>query len=581
MAPSGYHSRQTLASTDIASAIWRGFGEYSAEFASLTDGGIACFQKRKWAELHALTVDRLDLYERHVSSLVEQLQSSASATRWTSAKANFAEAHTDAPLDIATTFFNSVTRRIFQTVGVDDTIEFAEPNNSAVDTSVPIAEYDISVDFEASLRAMLVDRDLGPKWRHLKRDVTLAAQEIRTRADYLDLGDLLTLVVAAPVFYRGRSAYIVGSMQTTRGSVPVAFAIHHTVPGLAIGAVLLESSQLSALFSYTRAAFFVRVTKPGAMVSWLRELLPHRDPHELYSAIGYRKHGKTELFQDIVRCVDSTEHRFTQSRGVRGLVMIVFDLEGLGVVFKVIRDRFPYPKRTTRRAIEAKYRQVHRHDRAGRMIDAYNFSNLRLPVGVFSDQLLEELRTDATRCVAIDDDFVTLQRVYVERKVVPLDIYVREANPIKAEAAIIDYGRAIKNLASANIFPGDMLLKNFGVTHTGRVVFYDYDELCKVTECRFREIPVSTNADDDMSADPWFSVGDNDVFPEEFERFLGVRGELRQVFEFHHGDLWDPRFWRRAQERATTGESIEVFPYEKSARLGASTRANALSRMAR
>lgn len=557
---------------EVALAVHGGLERFLVAFVAATDTGAVHFRNRRWEELHLLARHRLDLYESHVGEVVERLRAGATPQLWAEAKPIFVDLVPADVSDIAATFYNSVTRRLFATVGVDASVEFVAPGAGSVNETIGMRKIPIDADLEDGLRATLLGAELAATWRHLTRDVTLAAEEIRQRIRYLGLGAIHEIKVAEPVFYRGRSAYLVGFVVAERAEVPLAIAIHNTVPGLAIGAVLMESTQLTALFSYTRASFFVEAPRPRAMVRWLNELLPHKASHELYSAIGFRKHGKTELFQDIKRHVESTDGQFVQSRGIRGMVMIVFDVPGLDVVFKLIRDRFPYPKQTTRRAIEAKYRQVHRHDRAGRMIDAYSFTNLRLPVRVFSEQLLVELRADATRSVVIDADSVTLQQVYVERKVIPLDVFVREANPIKAEAAIIDYGRAIKNLAAANIFPGDMLLKNFGVTQTGRVVFYDYDELCKVTECRFRDIPETDNAHDDMSADPWFPVGANDVFPEEFVRFLGIRGELREIFEAHHGDLFDARFWLRAQERASAGESIEVFPYDKSARLGAALR---------
>jgi isocitrate dehydrogenase kinase/phosphatase len=175
--------------------------------------------------------------------------------------------------------------------------------------------------------------------------------------------------------------------------------------------------------------------------------------------------------------------------------------------------------------------------------------------------------------VTISGETVILHHVYVERKVIPLDIYLRESNPLKSRTAIIDYGRAIKNLAMSNIFPGDMLLKNFGVTRSGRVVFYDYDELSRVTECNFRDLPQTGDPDREMSAEPWFGVGGNDVFPEEFRNFLGMRGELREVLERHHSDLFEVRFWKRIQERVRSGEVIEIFPYDRSRRLGASLHA--------
>ncbi len=373
-------------------------------------------------------------------------------------------------------------------------------------------------------------------------------------------------------FYRGQGAYLVGRLRSGSLWLPLGVAIHHTTRGLTIGAVLTETGDVGVLFSYTRAAFFVATDCPGALVRYLGHILPKRSRDELYTAIGFRKHAKTELFRDFYRHITTSSERFDHARGIRGMVMIVFTVPGYDVVFKVIRDRFPYPKDTTRRRVMEKYRLVTRHDRAGRLVDAHEFENLRFDIDRFEPSLVDELREHATRSVAVDDGHVTLQHVYVERRLAPLDLYIREANPIKARSAIIDYGRAIKNLAAANVFPGDMLLKNFGVTRGGRVVFYDYDEITPLTECNFRELPVSDRPDEEMSADPWFGVGQHDVFPEEFRGFLGLRGELREALDYHHGDIFGVRFWKRMQDRLRSGEVIEIFPYKRSRRLGAGIR---------
>jgi isocitrate dehydrogenase kinase/phosphatase len=331
---------------------------------------------------------------------------------------------------------------------------------------------------------------------------------------------------------------------------------------------LTERDDISVLCSYTRSSFLVDVADPVALVNFLHRLIPHRKSAELYSVIGFNKHAKTERYRDLRRFIDGSDVRFEYARGIRGMVMIVFTLEGYDAVFKVIRDRFPYPKQTTRGQVMSKYRIVFGHDRAGRLIDAHEFEHMAFARDRFDPELLDELTLSASRSVTISHDTVVLHHVYVERKVTPLDIYLRESNPLKSRAAIIDYGRAIKNLAMSNIFPGDMLLKNFGVTRSGRVVFYDYDELTRITECNFRELPQTQDPDREMSAEPWFGVGDNDIFPEEFQNFLGIRGELRDVLMRHHGDLFGVRFWHRVQERVRSGEVIEIFPYDRSRRLG-------------
>src|SRR6185503_2509662 len=112
--------------------------------------------------------------------------------------------------------------------------------------------------------------------------------------------------------------------------------------------------------------------------------------------------------------------------------------------------------------------------------------------------------------------------LYTERRMTPLNLYLREVDSRHAQDAIVDYGEAIKDLARTNIFPGDMLLKNFGVTRHRRVIFYDYDELCLLTTCHFRDLPAARDDLEETGAEPWYYVGPHDIFPEEFLTFLGL-----------------------------------------------------------
>jgi isocitrate dehydrogenase kinase/phosphatase len=330
---------------------------------------------------------------------------------------------------------------------------------------------------------------------------------------------------------------------------------------LQIDAVILQEDDVSILFSFTRAYFQVVTEYPSALISFLETLMPRKRLAELYTALGFNKHGKTELYRDLLAHVLSTDAQFSVSRGAVGLVMIVFDMDDYDIVFKIIRDKFPPPKTTTRGAIMEKYRLVFEHDRAGRLVEAHEFEHLSLREIRFDDEIMEILRTEASRTVEFENERLIISHAYLERKVTPLNLYLREESAEKAEAAIIAYGRCIKDLMVSNIFPGDMLLKNFGVTRHGRVVFYDYDELGRITECRFREIPESDNPYDDMADTPWFSVGEGDVFPEEFPRFMGLRPNHMRLFREHHGDLFDHQSWEDVRKRLEAGHRIEIFPY--------------------
>ncbi len=564
-------------SAEIAQLIADGYSRHAGRVSEIVGRASDRFARRQWPELHEDSIALMDLYAVSIDEVLAEIDAVLGDERddrglWSAARDEFAASIDErADSELAATFYNSITRRVFTTVGIDDQIEFATITHK---TPRPAAIRALSGDPADVVRRALSDSGIPGEWRNLGRDSRLAVEElaasIRSRGQSapIDGAELLDTV-----FYRGQGAYLVGRLLVGGAAFPIALCVNHTSRGLVLGAALTEEADINVLFSYTRAAFHVVVDIPASTVAYLSELMPGKRRAELYSTIGYRKHAKTELYAQLMAHVASTDDRFEHARGIRGMVMIVFTLPGFDVVFKVIRDRFPFPKQTTRRQIMSKYRLVFHHDRAGRLIDAQEFEHLRFDRNRFSDEIIAELQSDAARTVTIDEESVTFDHVYVERRVTPLDIYVREANPVKARAAIVDYGRAIKNLAATNIFPGDMLLKNFGVTRTGRIVFYDYDEITELTRCKFREMPDTDNPDDEMSATAWFGVGDDDVFPEEFTRFLGLRDELREVFDFHHSDLFGVRFWQRAQNRVRGGETIEIFPYERTRRLGARRRA--------
>jgi isocitrate dehydrogenase kinase/phosphatase len=411
---------------------------------------------------------------------------------------------------------------------------------------------------------VLRDRRFHASWWDRHGDVREAARVIEAALRERGMAVPPERVeVLEPTFFRGQGAYVVGRIRARDEVMPLVLAVRHDRRGLSIGAVLTDEEDVSILFSYTRAAFVVGVPDPEAMVRFLRSLLPQRRVAELYSALGFGKHAKTELFRDLMSYIEATDDRFEYAPGMPGLVMIVFTMPGYDVVFKVIRDRFPPQKHTTPEEVRSKYRIVSRHDRAGRLIDAQEFEHLRFPSERFDPTLLDELVRDASRTVSIDGEEVVLHRAYLERRVTPLDVFLEVADEEHGRAVMVDYGTAIKNLAASNIFPGDMLIKNFGVTGRGRVVFYDYDELTLLTKCNFRTMPVSDDPYDDMADTPSFGVGENDIFPEEFRSFLGVGPDLRDAFESAHTDIYDAGYWRRIQDRLKSGEPIEIRPYSR------------------
>jgi isocitrate dehydrogenase kinase/phosphatase len=400
-------------------------------------------------------------------------------------------------------------------------------------------------------------------------DLPAAAATAAARLEIELGGPVERIEMAESVFFRGRSAYLVGAAFRAgdEHGLPLGLALLHGATGITLDAVLTGEDDIAILFSFTRSYFRVDAARPYELVRFLKALMPRKRLAEVYTAIGYHKHGKTEFYRDFLRHLQASKDQFEKAEGAPGMVMVVFTLPSYDVVFKLIKDRFDYPKDTSRSEVMRKYRLVFEHDRAGRLVEAYEFEHLRIPRDRFRPELLEELQRCAADSVSIEDDYVVIQHLYVERRVRPLNLYLAETDEPAARAAVIDYGQAIKDLAATNIFPGDLLPKNFGVTRHGRVVFYDYDELCWVTDCDFRELPAPTSYEEEIAAEPWFSVHENDIFPEEFPRFLRFRPDLLETLVDHHGDLFQAVAWRRVQTALRAGNILDIFPYGADKRL--------------
>jgi isocitrate dehydrogenase kinase/phosphatase len=330
-----------------------------------------------------------------------------------------------------------------------------------------------------------------------------------------------------------------------------------------VDAIMLDESTVSVLFSFTRSYFHVDLAHVGEVVKFLKSILPRKPVSELFTVLGRAKQGKTERYRELFGHLQHSEDQFVLAAGEKGLVMVCFTLPSFDVVFKLIRDQFPVQKNIRREDVLTKYEFVFKHDRAGRLVDAQEFKRLTFPKARFAPDLLEELLTETARTVHVEGDEIAFDHMYIERRMTPLNLYLRTATREQAEKAVLDYGQAIRDLAVTNIFPGDLLLKNFGVTRHGRVIFYDYDELCLVTDCRFRDVPQSSNDEDDMRDEAWFYVGESDVFPETFLNFLGFDAHLRSVFLGAHAEILTADWWRGIQARLREGDLLEVLPYHR------------------
>jgi isocitrate dehydrogenase kinase/phosphatase len=472
--------------------------------------------------------------------------------------------------EIAETFFNSVVRRVYGTAGVDPEAEFTAGGAVSSPTTTPSHHFN-SFEVE-TLDGPLIARLFGSlevahAFADLDGDAELCAEALREQVGAA-AHSIRQLDLLPYLFYRNKAAYVVGRLRPASGEViPLVIPLLHHAEGVRPDAVLTERDEVHVVFSFARSYFHVAAERPGETVAFLRSLMPAKPLHELYISIGHNKHGKTEFYRALTEQLTRPDIRFAVAEGVPGLVMVVFTLPAANVVFKVIRDRFGPTKTATRESVRAKYQLVFGMDRVGRLVDAQEFEDLEFPLDRLPEPVLRELLAEASETVAVDGDRLVVKHLYVERRLRPLDVYLREVEPAAATEAISEYGRAIRDLACTNIFPGDLLLKNFGVSRHGRVIFYDYDEVCPMTEVRFRAIPTARHDEDEMRAEPWFSVEEGDVFPEEFLPFLIPSGPLREAFEEEHGDLLTPRFWREMQERQRRGEIPDFYPYPPERRL--------------
>jgi isocitrate dehydrogenase kinase/phosphatase len=560
-----------------ASAIFAAYLDYQREFRGISRRARVRFEQRDWRGTQSDARERLELRPRCVRRIVEELQGMLGERAtdhwlWRRMRAGYASRVEPLPdRELACTFFSSVTRKVLGTVGVDPAIEFtaADEEVRPPPGATPLHRvYPRGESSEALVAAILRDQPFGAPWSDLAGDARLAGAEIDSHFQSLETeGPLDVVEMLKPVFYRNKGAYLVGRIRRGSEIHPLILPVLHEEGGLTLDTVLLTLDDAAVVFSFTRSYFQVEVDRTAELVAFLRTLLPHKPVSELYISIGYHKHGKTELFREIQEHLQHTRERFEEARGERGMVMSVFTLPSLDVVFKVIRDRFLPPKSTTREEVLHKYELVHLHDRAGRMPDAQEFEHLAFPRARFAPELLEELLRDAGETVRLEGDQVSIRHLYAERRVTPLNLFLRERDEWTARHAVLDFGQALRDLAATNTFPGDLLLKNFGVTRTGRVIFYDYDELSLVTECNFRDLPEPSEEDEETAGEPWFYVGPSDVFPEEFIRFLGLPERLRDVFVRAQGEVLTPGFWRAMQERHRVGEVVDIFPYRDNQRL--------------
>ncbi len=547
------------------------FVAYNNEFRDITRRARQTFEQRDWATARIDAVQRIELYDRHIDIVIDELTSelgerAEDKSLWAGIKRCYERAISEyADEAFFKTFFSSITRRLFRTIGVDPSIEFTAFDIAPPD-EVPVAAevktYQNRGNLDLLIDQLLADFPISVPCRDRDRTVEFIAAEVSAYCASLGgNSEVVAIDMLTMVFYRSTRAMLVGRIDGKDFSSPFIIALRNTDDGLVTDTVILRTDEASMIFGFTRSYFHADIGNVSAVIGFLRTLMPRKPLAELYIVLGRAKQGKTERYRAFFQHLATSDDLFTHALGDKGMVMEVFTLSSADIVFKIIRDRFAYPKTIGRKEVMEKYELVFKHDRAGRLVDAQEFKRLRFPRDRFDPRLADDLLSECSETCRIENNDFVVEHCYIERRLTPLNLYLESASEDAACAAAIEYGQAIRDLAMSNIFAGDLLLKNFGVTRHGRVIFYDYDELCLVTECNFRKMPEPRDDMDEMRAGAWFYVGPNDVFPEQFIEFLGFKPAAKSAFLEFHGDLLTPAFWTRLKRRFEAGEIIDVLPY--------------------
>ena len=558
----------------IAEIILKGFRRHFSLFQAITSKAKQRFELADWRAFQQDSSARISYYDLRVNETISQLQQQLpgqclNEPLWQQVKQHylaFLAFHPQA--ELAETFYNSVFCRLFERKYFHNQNIFVESTLSKQHLPAPVASvYDSYFPAQEGLkqciRNIVASFGFVTPFIDLERDIRLIVKSFMQHSSHSRHPVYqIRFDILKPAFFRNKAAYIVGRVVTPDGQQPFIIPLlHKEGAGLFIDTLVTDAKQMTIIFGFSRAYFMVETQVPSALVHFLRELLPHKTLAELYASIGLHKQGKTEFYRELLNHLASSKDQFVAAPGIRGMVMMVFTLPSFPYVFKVIRDKFAPSKEFGRDTVKARYQLVKQHDRVGRMADTLEYSDVALPVSRFTADLLQELQSAIAGSMRIEDGMVIIRHLYIERRMIPLNLYLEQANDDEKASIMDDYGQAIKQMIAANIFPGDMLLKNFGVTRHKRVVFYDYDEVQYLLDVNFRSFPKTDNYEDAMFAEGIVCAAPGDVFPEQMATFVTPQPQIRQLLFSKHAELLDAAYWRQKQQNIRNGIIEDIFPY--------------------
>ncbi|MEO0911763.1 MAG: isocitrate dehydrogenase kinase/phosphatase AceK regulatory subunit [Pseudomonadota bacterium] len=547
----------------VAEVVLAAFDAYHARFALIPELAKRAFEARDWAGAVALSQERLAIFSISLEELGRVIGPvPRDVAFWAEVGAAVDRLVADRyEADLARAYFAALRRGVIG--GAWAAEWFDHPRvESAADF---VARFRPGAEMTAECVAEILQLpEIDAPFADLVSDAAAVAARIRETLP----GALGAVEIVRAGFYRNRGAYIVGALEVAGVRHPLALALLHRPEGLIVDAVILKGSTMSHLFSSTLANFHVDVPQYHALVDFLHRLMPGRPHGQHYSTIGYNHVGKIAVYRQIMG--EMAGAVFDHAPGPRGSVALGFTAPDLPFVLKLIRDRptdqYKWGAFEGRAAVLAKYGIVHEYNRSGSMLDNIMYTDIALPAALFAEGFLAELLVEAGESVRREGADLVFAHLIVQRKLVPMPIFLEQCSAEDAEVAVIRLGQCIRNNAAMNVFNRDLDLRNYGVSSLRFVYLFEYDAVEPLTE-----VDVFTNAgreEGEEDVPDWFFESGPVFLPEELETHLRLPGRgLRRLFREAHGELLTKGWWDRMKGWLAEGRVPRVRTYPISTQL--------------
>ena len=555
------------------------FDDFYRDFCAIPAKAKAAFEAGAFQQSLQNSRDRLTLYGERMHALAHTLAEEYSGNTVAPELWDRLEQHYTASVagryeaDLALAFLHSVRRAVFMDnwTPVDYAVDIKTQSSSDSDVMLSRAVDEIDAGL---IQEMLAIPSFGIPFRDVVGDSERAADKVDRTLRKRGLADSITAVdVIRGGFFRNRGVYVVGRIRLHGGSVvPLILALLHDEAGIYIDAVLADEPEAHNLFSTTRANFIVTNDHYHELAEFLYGIMPKRPLGLHYSSLGFNHFGKVAVMDELTAELTEDDAVLDTAVGFPGTVAIGFQAPGSVYNLKVIRDHptdnYKWGDFAGVESVLEKYRQVHDINRTGSMLDNAIYYNVTLPKSHFAMELLSEMLEDASNAVSLRGTTVFFQHLIVQRKMIPMPVFLEQAPREDCERAVISLGQCIKNNMAANIFNRDLDGRNYGVGSHIRVYLFDYDALETFTDVKIRSNQGRFDGEEDIPG--WFFEDGVVFLPEEIESGLRiVDRDLRRLFRSVHGDLLKVEYWQRIQDELRCGNVPQIQVYPESSCLGA------------